>query len=432
MLHQVYSSPPYNSQEDVPQDPVTLKRGMRSSASAHDVLSSSTAELSSSSHSSHYPLAGTTCGLANQDEILSRLHAMRAQESEFYTFARYSLLPPSPLAQSGQLQDFTDEPTDAGCRIKMVDWQTAVIRHCSFSQECVAVAMANLDRYLSTPQGYKALVDRRQFQLACMTSIYLSIKIYEVESITPRGMAKVSRDDYTEDEIVKCEREMLSALDWHINPPTPQVFAELYVSLLQPNTNSRKVQYQQESQEQQQQYQVLQMHVMEYVRVQIDMVCREYHFVGAAASKIALAATLNGLSCTEAEGIVSSSVDFDLLTQELLEKLQFSQGDGFVPADIQTMREELILMFPSSSRDQDLSASNHEEDIDTSTDGKTTEQSLDTSIDDVTRIKNLSEPLTALSPRSVGKENSPLQNKHLFGQLLCGMFLPFGLLQDER
>lgn len=411
MPHQeVYLSPPCTSRQDFQEDAAPLKPAIRSS------------------HSSPPTIAAET-SWADEDEILSRLDAMRTQEDKHYTFARYSLLPLSAQAQSGQLQDFSNEPTDAGCRVKMVDWQVAVVRHCSFSQECVAVAFSNLDRYLSTPQGYKALVDRRQFQLACMTSIYLSIKINEVETITPQGMAKVSRDDYTEDEIVECEQEMLAALDWHVNPPTPTAFAELYVSLLRP-TDEDQI----HEQEQEEQHRALQRHVMEYAKMQIEMASREYHFVGRAASSLALAATLNGLSCTKTECVVDS-IDFGSLTQLLFDKLQLPHDDGNIPADIQTIREELILMFPPSSRGQEdpPASSLEEEHRVASTDGSSMENSLDTSIDDVTKIDDaLVATPAALSPRCVGKENSPLQNKHLFGQLLCGMLLPFGLLQDRQ
>mmetsp|Transcript_28450 Transcript_28450/g.61946 ORF Transcript_28450/g.61946 Transcript_28450/m.61946 type:complete len:433 (+) Transcript_28450:128-1426(+) len=432
MPHQVYLSTPCTSRQDFQEDAAPLKPARCSSVTARSTSSVSSSLMAepSSSHSSP-PTVDAETSWADEDVILSRLDAMRTQEDKHYTFATYSLLPLSALAQSGQLQDFTNEPTDASCRAKMVDWQVAVVRHCSFSQECVAVAISNLDRYLSTPQGYKALVDRRQFQLACMTSIYLSIKINEVETITPQGMARVSQDDYTEHEIVECEQEMLAALDWHVNPPTPTAFAELYVSLLRPTDEDRI-----HEQEQEELHRALQRHVMEYAKMQIEMASREYNFVGRAASSLALAAILNGLSCTMTECVVDSrSIDFVWLTQQLFDKLQLSRDNGNISVDIQTIREELILMFPPSSRGQeDPQASTLEEEHRVaSPDGSNIENSLDTSIDDVTKIDDaLVATPAALSPRCVGKENSPLQNKHLLGHLLCGMLLPFGLLQDRQ
>jgi hypothetical protein len=353
-----------------------------------------------------------------QEEILSRISAMRTQESQNYNFTRYCFLEGSNQEHNidNLPEDLTDEPTDALCRTKMVDWCYSVVDHCEFSRSNVFIAVSNLDRYLATPAGQKALRSRREFQLACMTVIYTSIKINEVETFTPKGMARVSRGDYTAEEIEACELDMLLALKWHVNPPSTIAFVGQHIALLrlilqEPFHDTVSLQ----------DHQNLMEHVIVNANFQIEMASRDYKFVGVEASKVALAAILNALASAEIEDFYGNNKE--AITESLCAKLSID-FESIVP-----LCNDLLGIFSSSADQADdvvsTAAISHED--------HTRDESFDsnTSFDDVAKTNAIVAANAKLvSPKSV-KGPTTIHNKHpILGSLLCGILEPLGLLQD--
>jgi len=305
-----------------------------------------------------------------QDDVLARIDAMKSQESKNYKFTRYSFLPPAFSANdendddsSTPPEDLPDDPTDALCRTIMVDWSFSVADRCGFSRSNVFIATSNLDRYLATPAGFKALRDRREFQLACIAALYSAIKIHEVETLTAKGLARVSRGGYTAEEIEQTEFHMLSALDWQVSPPSPTSFVEQYVNLLhlflqeQDVDDKVTIYYTQEltkhtfikeADDKVAKYytQELMKHTLINAINQIQLAAREYSFVGINGSSIALAAVLNALTTAEAEIIV---YDIEAIKEQFCTKLDIEPE--FLNAlchDIQN-----LLSASSSSKQQE-------------------------------------------------------------------------------
>ena len=355
-------------------------------------------------------------------EILSLIGAMRTQESQHYNFTRYCFLQDSTSEHNieNYQEDLTDEPTDALCRIKMVDWCYSVVDHCGFSRSNVFVAASNLDRYLSTPSGQKALRSRREFQLACMAAIYTSIKINEVETLTPKGMARVSRGDYTAEEIEACELDMLLALKWHVNPPTAAAFVRQYIALLrlilqqQPSHDTASLQ----------DYQQLKNRIIVNANFQIEMASRDYNFVGIDASQVALAAILNVMASVEVDHHLFGN-STQAINEFMCTKLSID-FESIVPL----CNDLLGIVSPSADKVDDVvstSAISH--------DDHTRDESFDshTSFDDVTKTNAIAAASArVVSPKSV-RGPTPIHNKHpILGPLLCGILEPLRLLHVEE
>ena len=358
-----------------------------------------------------------------QDDIISCIDAMRSQEAKNYNFARYCFLQGSTHTTE-QNDDLTNDPTDALCRTKMIDWAYTVVDSCDFSRSNVFVATSNLDRFLSTPAGYKALRDRREFQLLCMTSVYSAIKINEVETLTPQGMAHNSRGDYTAEEIEAAELNMFTTLNWHVNPPSTSVFVEQYVDLL------RLILQEQCSDVAFQDHQELTKRIIDNASLQVDLACREIAFVGRFASKIALAAVLNAMTSVKVDAFAKYGIDN--IKHQLCAKL------GVEIEAIVALCDDLLHLFTPSPVDVDS-----KDDVVVCTsaasqDDHTLDESFgsNTSFKDVTKTNVLADAaktaIRSISPKSV-RGPAPIHSKHpLLSQFLCGILEPLRLLKDQE
>jgi hypothetical protein len=114
----------------------------------------------------------------------------------------------------------------------MCEWCYQVVDFCKFRRETVAIGMSYLDRYLCTPTGRAALCNRKLYQLAAMTSLYIAIKLHEPLEMETSLLADLSRGRYTELEFVDMKAKMLQAIHWRVNGPTCLAFAAHFLALL--------------------------------------------------------------------------------------------------------------------------------------------------------------------------------------------------------
>mmetsp|Transcript_68408 Transcript_68408/g.103150 ORF Transcript_68408/g.103150 Transcript_68408/m.103150 type:complete len:322 (+) Transcript_68408:49-1014(+) len=121
-------------------------------------------------------------------------------------------------------------------REMMCTWAYRVIDHFDLRRELVGIAMSYLDRYMSTLSNPRA-VDKKQYQLVSMTCLYLAIKLYEFKHIGIPGscstmdtIRQLSQGNYTLQQIEEMEIDIMQRLRWHLHPPTPQAFIDLFVN----------------------------------------------------------------------------------------------------------------------------------------------------------------------------------------------------------
>lgn len=222
------------------------------------------------------------------DSILSQLHAMRRQEEEAYAIADDFLHQDTAGAGSVPAGPLN---VDADCRSKMANWCYQVVDFCKFRRESVEIAMNYLDRYLMTPAGLSAKVDRKIYQLAAMTSLYTAVKIHEPEAMDPKLVSNLSRGTYTPEQVETMEYNIITALQWRLNPPTALSFVRLYLDLIPSDLlddSSRQTVY-------------------EITKYQTELAVNEYDMVGVRSSTIALCSLMNSLE--------SVGMDAKLLSQ---------------------------------------------------------------------------------------------------------------------
>lgn len=162
----------------------------------------------------------------DSDSNLVMMENMLCKEQTIYAqhdyFARS--LPISPGNNSGN-----GMPVDPFCRNVMTKWCDSLCKFCSYDRRMVASVMSCVDRFVATPQGSRILLDRDQYQLAVMASLYLVAKIQQTQALEPESVAKLSRGKYTKANIEAMELDILSSLKWFVNPPTPMGFAHEFV-----------------------------------------------------------------------------------------------------------------------------------------------------------------------------------------------------------
>ena len=170
------------------------------------------------------------------DETLSRIEAMRSQES---TLVVYNYFNKSPLPSSSShdmiMTDVEDEDImDESSRKAMVTWITQVQKTLGLSSETVSIGISYLDRYLSSGRGnsYNVLHNKCQFQLAAITCFYTAVKIYEPVVLGLDMLVQICRDTYTEEDIMAMERDILQSLQWRVSVHTAMEYIRTVLDLV--------------------------------------------------------------------------------------------------------------------------------------------------------------------------------------------------------
>jgi hypothetical protein len=152
-------------------------------------------------------------------DLLERIEVLLKQESLFYKTEDY--LPPAfqlklqtsckfdaSTWQSDSLSTSTSSSNASGInelwREKICEWSYQVIDHFDFSREIVSISIHYLDRYLATRP-----VNKKVFQLAAMTTLYLAIKLYEPGNLSMASMIELSRGYFKVEQMVEMEMSIL-------------------------------------------------------------------------------------------------------------------------------------------------------------------------------------------------------------------------------
>jgi hypothetical protein len=153
-------------------------------------------------------------------DLLERIDVMLEQELSAYKTVDY-LSPefqkklifvsdddaaPEPSAPA----DLSTASSSSSCHInevwreKICEWSYQVIDHFDFSREIASVSIHYLDRFLGTRQ-----VNKKVFQLAAMTSLFLAIKLYEPGRLSMSSMIELSRGYFMVEQMAAMETSIL-------------------------------------------------------------------------------------------------------------------------------------------------------------------------------------------------------------------------------
>lgn len=159
-------------------------------------------------------------------DLVERIHVMLEQESRFYSTKDYlapefqDALPPAPDDEVVTTTATPPANNNAGAsssagsscssginetwREKICEWSYQVIDHFDFSREVVSVSIGYLDRYLAT-----RAVDKKKFQLAAMTCLFVAIKLYEPGRLSMPSMIELSRGYFAVEQMAAMEISIL-------------------------------------------------------------------------------------------------------------------------------------------------------------------------------------------------------------------------------
>ncbi|EED95571.1 predicted protein [Thalassiosira pseudonana CCMP1335] len=104
----------------------------------------------------------------------------------------------------------------------LCEWSYRIVELCQLDRQVAVVAIQYFDRFLATS------ISRREFQLASISCLIIALKNLDsafVSDILCQSM-------YTSQELYEMEIEILRALDWRLNGPTPHDFIHRFLELL--------------------------------------------------------------------------------------------------------------------------------------------------------------------------------------------------------
>eukprot|EP00527_Entomoneis_sp_CCMP2396_P001644 CAMPEP_0198147810 /NCGR_PEP_ID=MMETSP1443-20131203/37897_1 /TAXON_ID=186043 /ORGANISM="Entomoneis sp., Strain CCMP2396" /LENGTH=344 /DNA_ID=CAMNT_0043812297 /DNA_START=204 /DNA_END=1238 /DNA_ORIENTATION=+ len=232
-------------------------------------------------------------------ELVDQIEAMIRQEGCAY--ATYNYLAPSfqQSLSSHYLEDsFNDgmaysDSSSTGItemwREKICEWSYQVIDHFDFSREVVAIAMNYLDRYLATK-----IVNKKVFQLAAMTALFLAVKLHEPSKLSMASMIELSRGCFTVPQMTSMEASLFLGLRWHLHPPTAHSFTKRFLHMVPLRSIPVEVLYD----------------VLELSRFFTELSVIDYFFVTQRPSHVAAASIANAM---QGIAIVSAEAQYEFI-----------------------------------------------------------------------------------------------------------------------
>ena len=209
------------------------------------------------------------------DSVVDTIRMLRSQEESGYRTYDYlhhqRTFPPTC--------DQSELHVNAECRSRMVDWCYQIIDYCDYRRETVAVAVSCLDRFLCSPGGCEIQRDRNLFQLATMAALYTSIKTQESEAMSPTVVARLSRGLFSKEQVTVMEFQILTSLQWRVNPPTALTFVDLFLCLIPDDIVSQDIKEKS----------------IGLAKYQTELSMGDSYCIGIGASAIALASLINSL-----------------------------------------------------------------------------------------------------------------------------------------
>jgi hypothetical protein len=217
------------------------------------------------------------------ESVLQTITAMCSQEETGYICDYY-------------LYQHEPEHVDTDCRNKMAEWCYQIVGFLKFSRDTVSIAMSYLDRFMLTPEGASAHEDREIFQLAAITCLYTAIKIHEPNAMAPKSMSELSRGAYSPGQVEAMEAQLLSALEWRMNPPTALAFVLQFLELIPLDLLSE----------------TMRKPAYDLATFQTELAAKDYDFVPVKASTIAFGSLMNSLESLGFDAKVLGQIGFIL------------------------------------------------------------------------------------------------------------------------
>jgi len=234
---------------------------------------------------------------------------------------------------------------DVDARQQIAQWCMDIMKLCNYSEEFAAITMSCLDRFVvsttTTTTTTTTIDDRRQeevvvlfdeaqYQLAALTSLYITAKIHCPLALPPDLIVQFSRGMYCVKDIEAMERRMLKAIQWRVNPPTAMDFVRIYLDMIASKKSSNSSTTNSTNGFNQHVQDV----IIELSGYQASLSVLQFDIAIEKASHVAVASLLNALNYiyTDDQDFCNSSSIYDFLSEYI---------DDIDPSCIETLQEEL-------------------------------------------------------------------------------------------
>lgn len=161
------------------------------------------------------------------------------------------------------------------------------------------------------------MLDSRTYQLAAMTSLYISIKLdhygKRLKRFKLHSFVELSRGQFVGEDIVNMENAILQTLTWRVHPPTPMTFVSYFLKVLMPHSHKPKFD--------------LVLHVVrEIARYLTELsVCLGSECSGKTSSQIALASLTSAMDLLTEEALPMEIRD--IFTGKIAKRLHVTTPD---------------------------------------------------------------------------------------------------------
>ena len=174
------------------------------------------------------------------------------------------------------------------CRLKMCQWKFQVAEVCNFQKVTVSVAMAYLDRFISSdhPESRIVLMNRKKYQLAAMTCLYIAAKLFEPAVLGIKAISILSQGCYTEEDISQMELNILEGLGWKLHSPTSYDFVHYIIRILSLHFPDKAPTFR---------------ILSDFAEFMLELAISEYNLAIKRPSTIAVSAILNALECVDTD-----------------------------------------------------------------------------------------------------------------------------------
>jgi|NOAtaT_6_FD_contig_51_5086413_length_1344_multi_4_in_0_out_0_1 hypothetical protein len=268
--------------------------------------------------------------IASSDAHLAiyRIHAMTNQEQHYRLWDSDGDSREASSFYGTSDLPLSEQSVDSQSRKMMCNWCYQVVDYFNFSRETVQIGMSYFDRFLITQQGRLCKDDRSHYQLACITCMYVAIKVNEQMDLHASLLCQLSRGCYTVSQITRMERVILESLQWRLNPPTATAFVQHFVALL-PTTlpiDERR-------------------RLLNIAMYQAELALFDHSFITAtAASTIAAAAVSNAL-----ESVASTEYQLSIKLTTIMDDMQSIVGTPSGIAGLRDCQAQLLRCFQESN-----------------------------------------------------------------------------------
>ena len=156
--------------------------------------------------------------------LIDHLRSMREQESHYTVRADYLSSP-----------DATNVVIMPQDRRDICSWSYKVTDKCLIDRSVAFIGMSYLDRFMctSSPGAKAALLSRKEYQLAAVACLAIALKSRSGIRVGTDFVSRyVCQGLYDARELERLEVEILGALTWRLNGPSPHDFVDAIVGLI--------------------------------------------------------------------------------------------------------------------------------------------------------------------------------------------------------